>query len=299
MRRASQWVRFALFLFPVAGGFVVLSGAAPPPGEAPDDLVRRANELFRAGDPEAVEAADKLYAAAEERTADPGLVAFNRAAVFFERGQYPQAERQYDRVLGDAACPAARAARAWYNRGTCLLRRGGSMSVYRSAVACFENTIESPAADDPLRADARHNLELAKLLWNEERKKAAKPEDESPNKKVPPEEDRQPRPEPDRPGGFEPNPGDETPNGGTAPKAGTQQQPVPQPSGGNKPTPIDQQTAGANANLPAPKDEDEVQKLSPEDARAYMKEAAKRRKRELHSMLETLYGPERSGVRDW
>ena len=298
MRRASRWVRFALLLLPAAGGIAVLSAAAPPQGDTPDDLVRRANELFRTGDPDAVEAADKLYAAAEERTADPGLVAFNRAAVLFERGQLPQAERQYDRVLGDADCPPARAARAWYNRGTCLLRRGGSMSVYRAAVACFENTIESPGADEPLKADARHNLELAKLLWNEERKKSAKPEEESPNKRVPPEEDRQPRPEQDRPGGLEPNSGDENPNGGTTQK-GTQQQPVPQPNNGNKPTPIDQPTAGANSNIPAPKDEDEVQKLSPEDARAYMKEAAKRRKRELHSMLETLYGPDRPGVRDW
>jgi hypothetical protein len=254
MLRTSRFARLALFLLPVAG-CVALLAAAPPHTDTPEELIRRANELFRAGDAESVEAADKLYAAAEERTADPGLVAFNRAAILFERGQFPQAEKQYDRVLGDAACPADRAAKAWYNRGTCLLRRGGSMSVYRSAVACFEHTLDSPAADEPLKADARHNLELAKLLWNEERKKAAKPDEESPNKKLPPEEDRQPRSEPDKPGGLETNPGDENTNGGTTPKPGTQPQQVPQTS--------------------------------------------KRRKRELHSMLETLYGPDRPGVRDW
>ena len=296
--RSRTRSRLALAALPLAA-LVALLAAAPPQTDTPDELIRRANGLFRAGDPDAVEAADKLYAAAEERAADPGLVAFNRAAVHFERGQFPQAEKQYDRVLGDTACPAGRAAKAWYNRGTCLLRRGGSMGVYRSAVACFENTLDSPAADDPLKADARHNLELAKLLWNEERKKAAKPEEESPNKKPPPEEDKQPRPEPDRKdGGLEPNPGDETRPGDPTHKVGPQPQQVPQPNA-IKPTPADPQVAGNNANLQAPKDEDEVQKLTPEDARAYMKETSKRRKRELHSMLETLYGPDRAGVRDW
>jgi tetratricopeptide (TPR) repeat protein len=299
MLRTSHGVRLGVVLVPVVGCVALLSAAAPPQADTPDDLIRRANDVFRTGDAEAAEAADKLYAAAEERTADPGLVAFNRAAVYFERGLFAQAEKHYDRVLGDAACPADRAAKAWYNRGTCLLRRGGSMGVYRSAVACFENTIDSPAADDPLKADARHNLELAKLLWNEERKKAAQPEEESPNKNLPPEEDRQPRPDLDNPSGLESNPGDENPGGGTTPKPGTQPQPVPQPNGGPKPTPTDQQAPGANANLQAPKDEDEVQQLTPEDARAYMKETSKRRKRELQSLLEMLYGPDRPGVRDW
>ena len=157
--------RLALAVLPLAA-LVALVAAAPPQADAPDELIRRANELFRAGDADAVEAADKLYASAEERAADPGLVAFNRAAVHFERGQFPQAEKQYDRVLGDAACPADRAAKAWYNRGTCLLRRGGSMSVYRSAVACFENTLDSPAANaeasrSPIRA-ASHMMPALK-----------------------------------------------------------------------------------------------------------------------------------------
>lgn len=295
MTHLAGYARRALFAFPLVC-CVALVAAAPPHADTPEELVRRANDAFRAGDPDA---ADKLYAAAEERTADPGLVAFNRAAVLFEQGAFREAEKHYDRVLGDAACPAGRAAKAWYNRGTCLLRRGGTMSVYRSAAACFENTLASAAADEPLKADARHNLELAKLLWNEERKKAAKPEEESPNKRPPPEEDRQPRPEPEKPGGLDPNGGPENTNNGTDPRPGSQPQQQVQPKDGSKPAPTEQKVAGNNANLQMPEDKDEVQKLSPEDARAWLKDSSKRRKRELHSLLETLYGPERPGVRDW
>jgi tetratricopeptide (TPR) repeat protein len=291
----SRYTRLALFALPVAC-CITLVAAAPPQTDTPDELIRRANEAFRAGD---TDAADKLYTAAEERTADPGLVAFNRAAILFDRGQFREAEKHYERVLDDAACPAERAAKAWYNRGTCLLRRGGTMSVYRSAVACFEHTLNSAAADEPLKADARHNLELAKLLWNEERKKAAKPEEESPNKQPPPEEDRQPKPDSDKPGGQDQNPANDTANTGTTPKTGSQPQPQPQPKDGSKPTPTDQQVVGNNQNLQMPEDKDEVQKLSPEEAKAYLKETSKRRKRELHSLLETLYGPDRPGARDW
>jgi tetratricopeptide (TPR) repeat protein len=295
MTHLAGFARLALFALPVVGCFALVA-AAPPQTDTPEELIRRANDAFRAGD---TDTADKLYIAAEERTADPGLVAFNQAAILFERGEFREAEKHYDRVLDDAACPPERAVKAWYNRGTCLLRRGSTMSVYRSAAACFERTLDSPAADEPLKADARHNLELAKLLWNEERKKAAKPEEESPNKQPPPEEDRQPKPDQENPGASDQN--TDPANPGTTPKPGTQQQPQlqPQPKDGSKPTETNQQMAGNNQNLQMPEDKDEVQKLSPEEARAYLKETSKRRKRELRAMLETLYGPDRPGVRDW
>ena len=61
-------------------------------------------------------------------------------------------------------CPADRAARAWYNRGTCLVRRGGAAAVYRSAISCFDRCLESPVADAPLKANARQNLQKALSL---------------------------------------------------------------------------------------------------------------------------------------
>src|SRR5438128_8324322 len=90
---------------------LLLLAAAPG---AEDDLIRAANAAYLRGD---ADAADMLYAQAEERAADPGLVAFNRAAVLFQRGEFREAELHYMRVLEDKACPPERAARAWFNRG--------------------------------------------------------------------------------------------------------------------------------------------------------------------------------------
>src|SRR4051812_28791754 len=130
MTRSYRSVGFAL---------VAACGVAAAMPQA-DDLIREANAAFLRDD---VAAADRLYAAAEERTADPGLVAFNRAAVLFQKGEFRDAELQYARVLDDRACPPERAARAWFNRGTCLVRRGGTAAVYRSAIACFERCLAS------------------------------------------------------------------------------------------------------------------------------------------------------------
>lgn len=294
MNRRTRFARLTPVLLPFAA--LLLSAAAPLPADAPDDLVRSANAALRAGD---TVGADRLYAAAEERTGDPGLVAFNRAAVLFERKQYRDAERHYDRVLDDAACPPERAARAWYNRGTCLLNRGDTLDVYRAAVACFENALDSPVADAEVRDRAPHNLELAKLLWNEKRKVAPKPEEESPNKKPPAEENKQPRKEPEKNDGRPESAPDVDPaTGKPVPKQGTQQQ-QPKQQEGPKPDAKGENTAGNNANLQVLEDRDRVQNLNPEDARAILHESAKRRKRELHALLESLYGPDRPGVRDW
>jgi tetratricopeptide (TPR) repeat protein len=294
MLRPKRFIRRAVCLIPLTCALFGLAAAAPAGADAPDDLVRRANELLRAGDPEA---ADKLYAAAEEHTTDPGLVAFNRASVLFEQKNYREAERHYDRVLSDVSCPAVRAARAWYNRGTCLLHRGGTIDVYRAAIACFENALDIPSADQEVRDRAPHNLELAKLLWNEKRKEAAKPEEQSPNNNPPVEDKKQPRPESENTGAEAGNTGAEAGNTGTQ-KRGLQPQPVPQPKGDAKSAPTEQNVPANNPSLQVPADTDDVQKLTPDEARAYLAETAKRRKRELRSLLESLYGPDRAGAQD-
>lgn len=277
--------RFSFCLLPFT--FCLL--AAQPPA---DELIRRANAAFQRGD---TEAADALYAAAEERTGDPGLVAFNKAAVLFQRGEFRDAELHYIRVLDDKACPPDRAARAWFNRGTCLLRRGGSPGIYRSAVGCFERCLDLRPADEPLKADARHNLELAKLLWIEANRKAAKPENLN---DPPPELDSQPPPQAN---GSDPQ--GNTPEAGPGADGQKDTQPVQQPTIG--PTPknganqTDAKTAGNNPNLQPLKDDDKPQPLSPEDTREYLKRTEERLRKERQGMLRMLYGPDRLGVRDW
>ena len=133
------------------------------------ESVRKANASLARGD---LDEDNRLYEAAEVVSADPGLVAFNRATVLFQGGNYADAARYYQLVLNDGACPPERAAKAWYNRGTSLLRQqGATTTTYRSAIACLERCIDTDAADAPLKANAAYNLRLAKLLWNDARKK--------------------------------------------------------------------------------------------------------------------------------
>lgn len=283
-------VRLPFYLLPFT--LFLSLAAAPPAPEPPDNLIRRANAAFTRGD---TEAADALYAAAEERTGDPGLVAFNRAAVLFQRGEFYAAEVHYARTLDDKACPPGRAARAWFNRGTCLLRRGGGAGVYRSAVACFERCLDGDPADEQLTADARHNLELAKLLWVEAVKKAAKPP--NPNEEPPEAQPQESAPPP--PGGGDPDatdPGAKTP-GAVAPTRG------PNGAAGTPtkagPTEVPKTGTGNNPQLQPIEDTGTVQPLSPEDTREYLKRAEERIRKERQNMLRAVYGRDRAGVRDW
>ena len=277
--------RIACFLFPVS---CLLLTAADPLHESAESAVRAANAAFKNKD---TEAAEKLYAAAEEKTADPGLVAFNKATLLFQKDDFRDAELHYRRAIRDKACPPERLAKAFFNCGTCLVRRGGSAGVYRSAVECFEKCLDLDQSE-PAPALVRENLELAKLLWAEANKKDAKPK--NPNEPV--EDDFQnPPPQPpanEQGGSTEPNGTNETATQpkveqvqGAAPNGGAKQTDAPQP--GNK------------SNLPQLKDEDAMQPLTADDTREYLRRAAERLKKDRQAMLGTLYGPDRPGVKDW
>ncbi len=272
----------------------LLGAATPPQTTSPDELIRQANAAFLRGDGDE---ADHLYTAAEERTADPGLVAFNRAAVLFQKGDFREAELHYARVLDDAACPPDRAAKAWYNRGTCLLRRGGSAAVFRSAIACLERCLDSDAADEPLKADARHNLELAKALWNEARKKDSKPD--RPNDNPPPEDPRNDNPPPKNVGEDQQPAPSEMGDGSSGQKT---TRPVPQPNGATNPTTkpnsTDTPTPGTTSAPPI-KDDKDTQPPSPEDARKLLHEATTRIRKDRQDLLKALYGPGLPGARNW
>lgn len=282
---------------------LALIAAAPRSDATPEELIRLANAAYLRGniDNGDIELADRLYAAAEEKTTDPGLVAFNRAAVLFQMGEFREAEFQYARVLGDQSCPPERAARAWYNRGTCLIRvagltPGGSANLYRWAISYLEQCLQSSAADEPLKADARHNLELAKILWNESRKTAARPE--SPNENPPPEESQSPPP---KSSGSDPQPGNPEPGEGNAGGMSTTK-PVPQPSSAPAGATNTNQTPapGHAPNLQPVQDSSTPQQFTPEEARQHLKEAMKRVKENHRNLMNTIYGPERGiGHLDW
>ncbi len=272
----------------------LLALAAAVSAAPPEELVRRANRAALAGDPAEAEA---LYAAAAEHTADPGLVAYNTGAVRFAQGRFYDAEVLYARTLDDRACPPARAAKAWFNRGVCLLRRGADPAAFRSAVACFERCLEAPGADDPLKADARKLLELAKLLWADAARKAARPE--NPNTPAPEEA---PDPPPPQPGpGVEPDPqpdpkGKDGSPGSADPKSTKQSGTQPTPEPGAKDA---QPAAGASPKLQPLANDDTARPLSPEDTRAYLRQTEERLRKERQSLLRALAPPDRPGVKDW
>jgi hypothetical protein len=264
--------------------------AAGPP---PEELVRRANAAVLAGDPTT---ADPLYAAAAERTADPGLVAYNTAAVRAAQGRFFDAEVLYARALDDRACPPPRAARAWFNRGVCLLKRGGDAAVYRSAVACLERCRESPGADDPLKADARRLIELAKLLWAEAARKAPRPE--SPNAPTP-EDANEPPPPQQGAADSDPQPDPSGKQGPTNPADAKQSKPAgvqPTQGPGGK---SDQPAPGVGPQLQPLSNDDTARPLSPDETRAYLRQTEERLRKERQGLLRAVAGPDRPGVKDW
>jgi tetratricopeptide (TPR) repeat protein len=275
-------------------GIACLVAAGPPSNALPNDLIRRANAAYLADNREE---AERLYTAAEERTSDPGLIAFNRAALMFGKGEFREAELLYDRVLSDAAIPPERAARARYNRGTCLLRRGGPSALFQVAIDDFERCLDSPASDEVLKANSRHNLELAKLLW-----KRAWDEEVSAGKKPPPPSEQAP---PERqPESRQPQPNEQTSNTpGSANPGGTKPQTEPPLKQVENPLTThnnaDSPNRGMNTTAPELKNEDAVQILSPEDTRNLLRRTAERLKKDRHALLETLYPKYKPGARDW
>lgn len=267
-----------------------LLAADPVNSLSPDDLVRKGNAAYRAGN---ADFAEKLYTEAEERTADPGLVAFNRAAVLFQKGSYRDAELAYLRVLDDTEIPPERRAKALYNRGVCMLKRGGDAAVYKSAIACFDLALESNPADASLVADARHNLELAKLLWAQARSKAKNPE----RANDPPAEEPERKPKPQPKPGQDPElgPGEDGPDKTTKQKP----EPIPgQQPKDKKPTPTEDKTPGAG-NAPVLNNKEDIQPLSPDDTRAILKLIANRLDRDRKANNFRQSGAERPNVRDW
>jgi len=269
---------------------LVLIGAGPLP--SPEELIRAGNDAMVRGD---FDAAESLYQQAEERTSDPGLVAFNKGTSLYRRGDYRRAELSFRRALGDDAIPAERRQRSLYNLGTCLVRQAGETDIkqLQAAIDCFELTLRE-ATDEGLRADAGHNLEVAKLLWAKAR--ARRP----PNERDPDWEDQRdpsrPPPDPhkkDELGSEGKNDGPKTPENGAKLDVGKGLDHGIAPKEVPKPVP------GAG-NLPVLPDTGEVDKFSsPDDARAHLKIHGDRIQRERQKLREEAAQGDRPRANDW
>ncbi|MBI3407778.1 MAG: VWA domain-containing protein [Planctomycetes bacterium] len=145
-----------LFLVPFAL-LLVSAGSVP----LVDQRLGHGNDCFARED---YEQALKFFDKAEEMAPDPGLVAFNKAATLYRLGRFREAEFHYQRTLDDEVASAARKARAWFGLANSLVNQGGGRRQLEAAIAAYRQCL-SAAADATLQADARYNLELARLLW--------------------------------------------------------------------------------------------------------------------------------------
>jgi tetratricopeptide (TPR) repeat protein len=153
----------------------------------PDDFLRRAHAAYISGD---LEAAVQWCEQAEDRTHDPGLVAFNKAAALYHIGEYHQAELHYRRCLEDAQ--GSRLTGALYNLGNCLAKEsdGTNRRLLLEAIRFYGLCLEAKDIEAGMVADARYNLELAKLLLESAKKSGAREETDSTS---PPDETHPPR----------------------------------------------------------------------------------------------------------
>ncbi len=164
----SRWLIVGLSLAALA-----LPGAAPQDG---DDSLRQANAAFARGD---YAEALALYERAEERAADPGLVAFNKGATLYRLGRWREAQLCYLRCLEDQEAPPTRRAKGLYDLGNCLLREGAETQSAKTLALAIEfyRACLGDAAGRELHGQARHNLELARLLWLKARANPAQDRD--------------------------------------------------------------------------------------------------------------------------
>jgi tetratricopeptide (TPR) repeat protein len=272
-----------LWLVPLA--LALVSGA--PRGD-PQHLVRQGNAAYARGD---YETAQAYYTQAEDRITDPGLVAFNQAAALYRQGRFREAAAYYRRCREDAAGP--RLPCVLYNLGNCLLQQanGQSAEALREAIGLYQECLSLAGADPALRADARHNLELAKLLLLRVPAPASQTNPDGPEP-----EDPRPRPEDswddplrrDRRG----QPAWRDPRGDPL----TQAEPGDLRHG---PAGKAKQPPPGAGNLPPIPDEDELVWLSPEDAAAHVQQAAARIARERREHHQRSVVPAPPQVKNW
>jgi len=273
---------------------LVLLGAAPD-NAAVEDLLRRGNAAFEAGN---YSAAADLYDRAEVRATDPGQVAYNRATALYHLALAEEDTGQRLKLLRaaevDYRCSAAgdepRRSRALFGLGNCLLQgRGDEVGATRAAVRCYRACLRGGHLDAPLLDDARHNLELAKLLWLQARAKKDASPDKDRGENQPNDSPQHQDNDPERIQGGDP---------GTDPRRGVGRQPVPSKDGQN-PIQTEKPTPGAGGDLPPTEEGEKPTTLTPEKARELLAEAiqAINKDREEQRLRSTrqVAGP----VKDW
>ena len=267
--------------------------AAEPMAKS-DETIREAEQLVLDGD---YQNALKTYQSVAERASDPGLIAFNMATIYWQLGDYRQAEVHYRMSLDDDVIPLERRARALYNLGNCLMKLSAGTEVrsMRDAIECYDLCLRLAETKD-LLADAAHNQELAKILWN--RARAAFAEPPTPNTNNPPQRN------PPSGTGLDSNDKDPQTDSGHA----TELQPLKKESispvqkkvdPGNEPKKSELPPPPGAGSLPVLPDTDEVVRASVSDTRLALS-AAEARLHKIRMRLRSYAAiPENPSGKDW
>jgi hypothetical protein len=288
MRTRVLWVAGLL------AAAIGISAASPAPDW--EMLARQGDAAFERGD---YAAAAALYEQAQDRTTEPGLVAFNLGAAKYQLALASDADRASLAAEAEEAfrcCTGAgdpRRARALYGLGDALLLKsdGRDAAALRTAVAAYEQCLSEATIEPALADDARHNLERARLLLRQVMPSGARTQDEPPPGDGPPKS--QP---PDRPPGSQQNPSHD-PSAVPA-KLDPNGRPV-KPEEGPKPTETDAPPPPGPGNLPPVPDRADLPPLSAEEAARHLDLAAQRILQDAKAHRKSKAPTPPANVLDW
>lgn len=268
----------------VVTGVMLLISASPP--ASPDDWERQGDAALAAN--EYAEALGHFERAAET-SADPARLAFKQATAYFHMGRYRDAERFYRCVL-ESETANGRRTQAYYNLGTTLLYASDGRDSMRLAQAIqnFRRCLQAQPQDQQLLANARVNLELAKLLWKQSsRGGEPPPESDSP-------ENGSADPKPPDKNGSDSSTGTGSPGNADGSRTGVLPGNAADTTGTNRA----EAPGAARQPIHIPESE-QLQPLSPAEARELLRQAGQRIARERRSMQKAAAGGSSRSYPDW
>jgi hypothetical protein len=273
---------------------LVFLGAATIPD--PQTFVKDGEAAAARGD---YAAAAALYKRAEERTTEPGEVAYRLAVVKYQLGAGANSGKDLSEAEELFRCCLARNNRhrpaALFGLGNCLLlkAKGRDLDLVRSAIEAYEQSLrEAGGSGEPNADDVRHNLERAKLLALQLLAPATR-QDEPEPPKVPDDPRNPPKSKPD-----DPNPtGGNDPTGSGRPDPHGKPLSV-KPDAGNKAIETPETMPGVGKLTPIPDLADHAP-LPPAEALRHLESATKRVLEERQSYRLQKARPAAPGVRDW
>jgi tetratricopeptide (TPR) repeat protein len=278
MRRCSwSW-------WPLLVAALLLSAA---PAEEAEQFVHQGDNAFERGD---WQRAIDFYTRAEERSIDPGLVAFNKAAALYRLGQFREAELHYLRCRDDAT--GERLGCVLYNLANSIVQQAQDRDARRleEAIGDYEECLRGVDKASELAENAQFNLRLARALLVTAKTAKDRPDTENAS---PDETDTTPRDRSEDRRGANARHGSAEERGklhGSAERAGDAK---------GDPHATAQTPPAGVGNLPVLPDTDDLVPLTAEDTMAYLEQVAARVLRERAEHQRRARVPPATSVKDW